>query len=202
MDNFYPKTLIAIVGPTGIGKTNLAIQLAQEYNTEIISADSRQFYREMNIGTAKPSSEELAIIPHHFINSLSIHDDYSAGDYEKDALNCIEHLFKKNDIVILVGGSGLFINAVCYGLDSLPKPTQGIRENLVKQYQENGISFLQEYLKSVDLSYFTEVDINNPQRIIRALEVFETTNIPFSVWRKKEMNLRKFNLLSIGLTMD
>src|SRR5690606_9042966 len=171
------KTLLCVVGPTAVGKTSWAIQLAREFNTEIISADSRQFDRERSIGTAKPSEEELSLAPHHFINSHSILDDYSAGDYEKEALKCIENLFKTKDILILVGGSGLFINAVCKGLDTLPKPAEGIRENLVKIFEENGIESLQQKLKDVDPSYYHEVDINNPQRIIRALEVYETTHI-------------------------
>src|SRR5690606_40362284 len=169
------KKLICIVGPTGIGKTALSIKLAKEYNTDIISADSRQFYREMNIGTAKPNLDELKEVTHHFINSHSIHDNYSAGDYEHDALNCIDKLFKTTDTLILVGGSGLFVNAVCKGLDNLPKPAPGIRENLVRILQEDGIIHLQELLKKVDIDYYNEVDINNPQRIIRASEVFETT---------------------------
>jgi len=202
MDVLYSKTLISIVGPTGVGKTALAIKLAKEYHTEIISADSRQFYREMNIGTAKPSQEELNSVPHHFINSHSVHDEYSAGDYEKEALACIDTLFKKNDVLILVGGSGLFINAVCTGLDNLPKPASGIRENLVKALQEKGIEYLQDQLQKADPSYYAEVDINNPQRIIRALEVFETTAIPFSAWRKKDMGLRKFNIITIGVNIE
>jgi len=200
--SIYTKTLICIVGPTAVGKTALAIQLAKEYKTEIISADSRQFYREMNIGTAKPIQEELASIPHHFINSHSVNDEYSAGDYEKEALNCIEKLFKEKDVLILVGGSGLFINAVCTGLDNLPKPATGIREKIIELFQEKGLDFLQEQLKNVDPSYYAEVDLNNPQRIIRALEVFQTTNIPFSAWRKKDMDLRKFNIITIGVNIE
>ncbi len=196
------KKLICIVGPTGIGKTALSIKLAKEYNTDIISADSRQFYREMNIGTAKPSLDELQAVTHYFINSHSIHDNYSAGDYERDALNCIHKLFETTDTLILVGGSGLFVNAVCKGLDNLPKPAPGIREGLAKTLQEDGIIPLQELLRKVDIDYYNEVDINNPQRIIRALEVFETTQIPFSIWRKKETGLRKFKTINIGLNTD
>lgn len=202
MSILFSKTLICIVGPTGIGKTSLAIQLAKELNTEIISADSRQFYRELNIGTAKPSVDELAIAPHHFINSHSIVDDYSAGDYEKEALACIASLFEEKDTVVMVGGSGLFINAVCTGLDNLPKPGTGIREGLMDVFRERGIAPLQEKLKHVDPDYYNEVDISNPQRIIRALEVFDTTGTPFSVWRKNEMSLRPFNIITIGLNMD
>lgn len=202
MTNLSSKKLICIVGPTGIGKTALAVKLAKEYKTDVISADSRQFYREMNIGTAKPNQDELQGISHHFINSLSIHDNYSAGDYERDALNCINKLFKTKDTLILVGGSGLFVNAICKGLDNLPKPALGVRENLTKILHEDGIIPLQELLKKVDINYYEEVDINNPQRIIRALEVYETTKIPFSVWRKKETGLREFDIISIGLNTN
>lgn len=202
MTDLSSKKLICIVGPTGIGKTALAVKLAKEYKTDVISADSRQFYREMNIGTAKPNQDELQGISHHFINSLSIHDNYSAGDYERDALNCINKLFKTKDTLILVGGSGLFVNAICKGLDNLPKPALGVRENLTKILHEDGIIPLQELLKKVDINYYEEVDINNPQRIIRALEVYETTKIPFSVWRKKETGLREFDIISIGLNTN
>src|SRR5690606_24964781 len=196
------KKLICIVGPTGIGKTALSIKIAKEYKTDIISADSRQFYREMNIGTAKPNLDELKEVTHHFINSHSIHDNYSAGDYEHDALNCIDKLFKTTDTLILVGGSGLFVNAVCKGLDNLPKPAPGIRENLTSIFHKDGINPLQELLKKVDLTYYNEVDINNPQRIIRALEVYQTSQIPFSTWRKKGAELRKFNIINIGLNIN
>jgi len=202
MTDLSSKNLICIVGPTGIGKTALAIELAKRYKTDVISADSRQFYREMNIGTAKPNLKELQSVPHHFVNSHSIHDNYSVGDYERDALKCIHNLFETNDTLILVGGSGLFVNAVCKGLDNLPKPAPGIRENLVRILHEDGIFPLQDLLKRVDTTYYKEVDINNPQRIIRALEVFETTQIPFSIWRKKEAGLRKFNIISLGLNTN
>ena len=202
MTNNSPKTLVCIVGPTGVGKTELAIKLAKKFQTEIISADSRQFYKEMSIGTAKPSLEELAAVPHHFINSHSINEPYSAGDYEKEALACIQSLFELKDQVILVGGSGLYINAVCTGLDDLPKPAAGVREKLMSNFAENGLPYLQEQLKQVDPHYYQEVDLNNPQRIIRALEVFETTKIPFSDWRRKNLSLRNFNIITIGLNID
>jgi tRNA dimethylallyltransferase len=138
------KTLIAIVGPTAVGKTALSIKLAEILKTEIVSADSRQFYKEMEIGTAKPSTEELEKIKHHFINSLSIQDDYSVGDYEKDALKCLDELFKKHDTVILVGGSGLFVNAVCEGLDTLPSGDKEIREHYEKLFSEKGLEPLKK----------------------------------------------------------
>lgn len=196
------KTIISIVGPTAIGKTAVAIQIGNKFNTEVISADSRQFYKEMTIGTAKPSQKELQSIPHHFINSHSIQDILSAGDFEKEALKKINELFQQHDVLILVGGSGLFVNAVLEGLDDLPKAKEGVRESLNQTYKEKGLSFIQEKLKEIDPVYYTEVDISNPQRIIRAIEVFETTGIPFSHWRKNKKTERSFKTLSIGLEMD
>lgn len=202
MPSKHTKFLITVVGPTAIGKTAMAIRLAQAFSTEIISADSRQFYKEMNIGTAKPSQEELSSVPHHFINSHSIKENYSAGDYEIDALDKINSLFKKHDYLILVGGSGLFIDAVCNGLDDLPKPLDGVREQLILEYKEKGISFLQEQLKEVDPDYYETVDLSNPQRVMRALEVYESTKTPFSSWRKKTKKPRNFITIPIGLNQD
>lgn len=198
----HKKTLIAIVGPTAVGKTTMAIQLAQHFDTEIISADSRQFYREMNIGTAKPSTIELSEAKHHFINSHTIEDDYSAGDFERDALNKIESLFETKDFVILVGGSGLFVKAVCEGLDNLPKALPEVREQLNKRFETEGIEPLQAYLKEVDPIYYGQVDISNVQRVIRALEVFETTRLPFSNFLNHTKSHRSFNIITIGLNMD
>lgn len=198
----YTKELICVVGPTAIGKTNVAIQLAKFFGVEIISADSRQFYREMCIGTAKPSVEELASVPHHFIDSLSVLDDYSAGDFERDALRQIDALFKTYDKVILVGGSGLFVDAVCRGLDDLPRPKTGVRESLNAQFQQHGLAPLQAQLEAVDPLYYQEVDIHNPQRIIRALEVFETTGKPFSYYRQQKTAARDFRITKIGLNID
>ncbi|WP_134090774.1 tRNA (adenosine(37)-N6)-dimethylallyltransferase MiaA [Olivibacter sp. XZL3] len=196
------KTLITIVGPTAVGKTALAIEIAKTFNTAIISADSRQFYREMAIGTAKPSKEELDAAPHFFIDSLSVLDDYSAGDFEKDALATLNQLFRNNDCVVMAGGSGLFVNAVCEGLDELPRPLPGVRERLNESFKENGLPFLQEELKRKDPVYYEEVDIHNPQRIIRALEVYESTGKPFSSFRKDRSNPRPFRILKIGLNTE
>jgi tRNA dimethylallyltransferase len=195
------KTLISIVGPTAIGKTALALELGKRFNTEIISADSRQLYREMSIGTAKPSQEELNLVPHHFIDSHSIKDDFSAGDFEKEALAKIESLFQQHDLLLLVGGSGLFVNSIIDGLDDLPKAKEGVREALNQSYKEKGIDFIRERLREIDPSYYSEVDISNPQRMIRAIEVFDTTGIPFSAWRKNKKKERKFKTISIGLTI-
>jgi tRNA dimethylallyltransferase len=196
------KSLIVIVGPTAIGKTTLAIKLAQHYKTEIISADSRQFYTEMSIGTAKPSIEELKAAKHHLINSHSVVDQFNAGDFEKESIKIINKLFVNHNHAILVGGSGLFINAVCNGFDPLPTASEEVRKKLNKQFDENGITYLQDKLKSVDPEYFAEVDINNPQRIIRALEVFESTGKAFSSLRTKNKKQRPFNIVKIGLNID
>ncbi len=196
------KTLIVIAGPTAVGKTALSIKLAERLKTEIVSADSRQFYREMEIGTAKPNAEELKAIKHYFINSLSIHEDYSVGDYEKDALKCLEELFRKHDKVILVGGSGLFINAVCEGLDVLPTGDKQIREHYEKLFNEKGVAPLQNELKEKDPAYFEIVDKQNPRRLIRALEVISVSGKPYSDFRKKEPAKRDFSVIKIGLNLD
>ncbi len=193
------KTLIVIAGPTAIGKTSLAIRLADYYKTEIISADSRQFYREMNIGTAKPSEEELNSVKHHFINSHSIHDSFNAGDYEREVIELLNKLFKVHDQVILVGGSGLFINAVCNGFDELPAASEETRDELNRLLSEKGIEYLREKLKKADPVYFAEVDLNNPQRIIRALEVYESTGKAFSTLRSRIKKKRPFKVIKIAL---
>lgn len=196
------KTLIIIAGPTAIGKTALAISLAEYFKTEIISADSRQFYREMNIGTAKPSEAELNAVKHHLINSHSVLDQFNAGDFEKESIEIINKLFLDHDQVIMAGGSGLFINAVCHGFDQLPVASEEIRDHLNKIFEEKGIEFLQEWLKKVDPVYYEEVDIFNPQRIIRALEVFESTGKVFSSLRTNIKKQRPFNIVKIGLNTD
>jgi len=165
------KHLITIIGPTAIGKTNLAIKIANYFKTEIVSADSRQFYKEMNIGTAKPSNSELISIKHHLINNKSINDDYNISDYEKDALKSINSIFNKNDIAILVGGSGLYINTILYGLDEIPKISNETRNSLYLDLELKGIKKLQEQLKLLDPISYDAIDINNPRRLIRALEV-------------------------------
>jgi len=196
------KTLIAIVGPTAVGKTAMAISLAQYFKTEIISADSRQFYREMTIGTAKPDAEELASAPHHFINSHSIRQDYSAGDFEREALLRLNELFKQHDVVIMVGGSGLFVRALCEGLDDLPKAGEEVRERLNSEMEQLGIEQMKERLKTIDPAYYKVADIDNPQRVVRALEVFEATGKPMSFYHRKDVDKRPFDILTIGLNME
>lgn len=193
------KTLIVIAGPTAAGKTSLAIQVALHFRTEIISADSRQFYKEMSIGTAKPSAKELRIVKHHFINSHSIHDTFSVGDFEKEVLTLLDQLFKNYEQVVLVGGSGLFIDAICNGFDELPKASKEIRDNLNLILEEEGISALQERLLKADPVYHKEVDIHNPQRLIRALEVFESTGKPFSSYRTRVKKKRDFNIIKLAI---
>lgn len=194
--------LIVVAGPTAIGKTDLGIEIARHYNTEIISADSRQFFREMSIGTAKPSPAELNIVEHHFINSHSIHDEISVGSYEKEALALLENLFKKHPVVVMVGGSGLYINAIINGFDNLPDVKEEIRTQLNQRLITEGITPLQKELQEIDPKYFAEVDINNPQRIIRALEVYYSTGKPFSSYRTGEKKKRPFKTILIGLNSD
>ena len=186
------KHLIVIGGPTASGKTDLAIRLAQHFTTDILSADSRQFYREMTIGTAKPTEEELALVKHHFINNLSIHDNYSVGDFEKDAIAVLQKLFETKDVVIMVGGTGLYIKAVCEGLDVFPDTPLSIRQDFEALMTENGLEYLQNLLKEVDFEYFSEVDIDNPKRVIRALSVWKASGQPFSSFRKGEQVNRFF----------
>ena len=158
------KTLITVIGPTAIGKTSLAIEIAKFYSTEIISCDSRQFYNEMSIGTAVPSKKELAEVPHHFIQERSIQYDYNVGQFEKDALQTLETLFKKNDVVVMVGGSGLYVNAVLYGFDTFPKINPEIRSNLIEEVNKFGIEYLQNQLKNLDIDSYNSIATDNPQR--------------------------------------
>jgi tRNA dimethylallyltransferase len=197
----YTPTLIVLTGPTASGKTAAAIQLAQHFNTVVVSADSRQFFREMSIGTAKPTADELAAAPHYFINSHSVTESFSVGDFERQCLALLDKLFKKHNVVILAGGSGLYIKAICEGFDELPTADPAIRERLNNQLAEKGILSLQEQLKNTDPVYYSEVDINNPQRIIRALEVYESSGQPFSSYRTAKTNKRPFNIIKLGMHM-
>ncbi len=196
------KYLIAVVGPTAIGKTAVSIALAKHFHSEILSADSRQFFKEMSIGTAVPSKEELDAVPHHFIQHISIEDEYNVGDFERDALNLIEEIFKKQDILFLVGGSGLYIDAVLKGLDSFPEVNPKIREELQQVYDKNGIEPLQNQLKQLDPDYYNVVDIQNPHRLIRALEVCIQSGKPYSSFLGKNKPERPFEIIKIGLQAD
>lgn len=196
------KTLISVVGPTAIGKTKLAILLAQHYNTEIISADSRQFFKQMNIGTAVPSIEELSQAKHHFIQHKSITEQYTVGDYEREAIEKIADLFKIHDVVIMVGGSGLYVNAVTDGLNTFPTIDPKIREELNTELSKKGIRVLQSKLRHLDPLYYEKVDIHNPQRVIRALEVAIGSGQPYSSFINKPKAEREFKVLSVGLKAD
>ncbi|RZJ70670.1 MAG: tRNA (adenosine(37)-N6)-dimethylallyltransferase MiaA [Flavobacterium sp.] len=196
------KTLIVVVGPTAIGKTELAIQLAQFYKTEIISADSRQFFKEMHIGTAKPSKEELAAAPHHLINSHSVKTLFSVGDFEAVALQLIDQQFLKNDVAILMGGSGLYIDAVCKGLDELPEIDLNIREQLNQKLAIKGIEAIKTQLQELDPAYFAKVDQSNPQRMIRGLEVILSSGQKLSSFLTAQKKERPFNIIKIGLNTE
>ena len=195
------KKLIVIGGPTASGKTDFAIQLAQHFGTEIISADSRQFYKEMSIGTAKPQLSDLAKVKHHFIGNLSIHGAYSVGDFERDALAALDIIFEKNDYAIMVGGTGLYIRAVCEGLDEFPEVTLSIRQELESIFEREGIEPLQKLLQEVDNEYFKQVDIQNPMRIIRALSVWKASGKPFSSFRSGSKAERDFEPIYIALDL-
>lgn len=196
------KYLIIISGATASGKTSLGIRLAQHFKTVILSADSRQFFREMNIGTAKPDADELAAAPHYFINTLSIYDNYSVGDYERDAIELLNQLFQDHDIVVMVGGSGFYIKAVCEGLDRFPEVPKAIREELITLHETKGIEFLQQELKAKDPEYYEEVDINNPHRVIRALEICRASGKPFSSFRTSKTTKRAFTPIKIAIDWD
>ncbi len=196
------KILITVVGPTAIGKTRLGIELANYYKTEIISADSRQFYKEMEIGTAVPSQEELLAAKHHCIQHKSIFDRYSVGDFEKEAMVLLRNLYNTHDKVILVGGSGLYVDAVTKGLDDFPTVPSSYRETLNKTLEEQGIGELQRQLKLLDETYYNTVDLDNPQRLIRALEICLATNKPYSSFLKKKDIVRPFHTITIGIKAD
>tara|TARA_R110000868_G_scaffold161628_3_gene392330 strand:- start:13339 stop:14250 length:912 start_codon:yes stop_codon:yes gene_type:complete len=196
------KFLITIVGPTAIGKTSLAIAIANHYNTEIISADSRQFYKEMSIGTAVPSPEELSVVPHHFIQHKSILEEYSVGDFEREAIKKLETLFQQYNIVVMVGGSGLYVDAIKYGLDTFPSIDPEVREKLNSSLINEGILSLQEKLKSLDLEYYNKVDLNNPHRLIRALEVCIGSGLPYSSFLNQKKAIRNFSSITLGVTAE
>ena len=198
MNTSHKNTLIVIVGPTAIGKTSLSVALAKKYKSEIISADSRQFFKEMSIGTAKPTIEEMEGVPHHFVDCISIEERYTAGQFEKDAIEKIAKLFEDNNLAIMVGGSGLYVNAVCNGIDEIPADLK-VREQLNLELEEFGLAPLQEELAKVDPEIWKTINQKNPQRIVRALEVYRVSGKTYSSFRKQKPKVRDFNILKIGL---
>ena len=197
------KSIITIVGPTGIGKTDLSIFLAKSLKSEIISADSRQFYKEIPIGTAAPSKNELNHIKHHFIHNKSIKENYSVGEFEMEALSKIKTLHEKYNTLIVVGGSGLYINSILYGLNDFPKIDSKVRMDLNKDLKDNGIEFLQNELKNNDALSYSKIDIKNPHRLIRALEIFRGTGSTYSSFiNNSKKQKREFKIINIGLTAD
>ncbi len=202
MNGEHNKLLITIVGPTAIGKTRLAIALAQHYQTEIISCDSRQFFKEMCIGTAVPEPFELESVKHHFIQHKSIFEPYSVGDFERDAIALLSQLFKNKDVVVMVGGSGLYADAIIKGLDEFPEVSEEIRKRLNEKYAQEGIEYLQKKLEKLDIEQYNRIDTQNPQRMIRALEVCLASGQPYSSFLNKNENKRFFKNIEIGLTAD
>ena len=196
------KTLIYVAGPTGIGKTSLSIEIAKRLNTEVVSCDSRQFYKELKIGTSPPSNKQLNEVKHHFIHNKSIVDEYSVGDYEKDAINKISSIFNNNNNAVLVGGSGLYADSILFGMDNIPKVPLEIKNKLNLKFKKKGLIYLQEKLKEIDLDYYNKVDLDNPNRLIRAIGVYEVSGKKISsLWNNNRKN-RNFNSLIIMMKSD
>lgn len=195
------KTCILIVGPTAVGKTSLAVQTALHFNTEIISADSRQCFKELNIGVAKPSAAELSQVQHHFISSHSIHEDMNAAIYEQYALKKIEGLFKKHDVVVMVGGTGLYVKTFCQGLDEVPVIDEKIRKKINEDYEWEGLEWLQKEVEKHDPLYYARGEIKNPHRLLRALEVKLSTGRSIIEFQTQEKKQRDFNIIKIGLEL-
>lgn len=196
------KTLIVIVGPTAVGKSDLSIEIAKYFDAPIVSSDSRQIYKEMTIGTAVPTEQQLEDVKHYFIQTRSITEDYTAGMFENDALEKINELFKKHDYILLTGGSGLYIDALCDGIDNIPIADKSIREELIQKYNEFGIDYLTEKLFLLDKQYYDTVDLSNRIRVMRALEVCLSTGKTYSELRVGEGKKRDFKIIKIGLTID
>ena len=196
------KHLIVLAGPTASGKTATAIKLAMAFDAEIISADSRQFYKELSIGTAAPTAEELAQVKHHFVYNLSIEDKYDVADYEKDVLNYLKEYFKTKNVAVMTGGSGLFIDAVCNGLDEIPDISEEVRNRVTRMLEIDGLEALQKEVERVDPDYFQIVDRQNPRRLQRALEVFYQTGKPYSTFRRKNAAKRDFDIIKLAILWD
>lgn len=196
------KNLIVILGPTGVGKTDVSIGLATRFKCEIISADSRQFFREMRIGTAVPTDYQINTIKHHFVQFLSVEEYYSSSLFERNVLDLLQQLFEKNDIALMSGGSGMYIDAVCNGIDDIPDIESEIREKYIAKYKDEGIEGLRAALKLLDPEHYSKVDLKNYKRILRALEICDTTGLPYSSFLKKQKRERDFNITKIGLSRN
>ncbi|HDZ41036.1 MAG TPA: tRNA (adenosine(37)-N6)-dimethylallyltransferase MiaA [Bacteroidetes bacterium] len=196
------KTLVILLGPTGIGKTELSIDIALHFKTEIISCDSRQFYSEMKIGTAVPDKNQLKKVKHHFIGHLAVSDYYSASRFEKDFLELSKILFIFHDLIIMTGGSGLYIDAACGKIDDIPDVDSSVRDKYLRKFMDEGLESIRTDLRLLDPVYYRTVDLKNHKRMIRALEICETTGKPYSHYLKKKGKERAFNIIKIGLTMD
>jgi len=194
--------LVTIVGPTAVGKTAVAIAMAKYFNTEIISADSRQFYREMKIGTAIPSAEQLAAVRHHFIGNRSVQEYYNASMYECEVLALLDGLFDRYDVIIMAGGSGMYIDAVCNGIDDFPAVNALVRENLKSAFQQKGIDWLRSQLKESDPAYYSQVDLSNPKRLLKALEIITMTGRPYSSFLTRQKKERDFGIIQTGLNIE
>jgi len=195
------KTLVVVLGPTASGKTDVAIRLAKYFDTEIISADSRQFYREIPIGTAAPTARQLAAIPHHLVGNLSLNDDYNVSRFEQEVMALLRDKFRMHDLMIMTGGSGLYIDAVCKGIDRLPDSDPELRKSLQEKWQQQGIGALQEQLKGLDPEYYAQMDRQNHKRLMRAIEVCLQTGQKYSELRLNKPQKRDFNILKIGLNL-
>ncbi|MES2727839.1 MAG: tRNA (adenosine(37)-N6)-dimethylallyltransferase MiaA [Bacteroidota bacterium] len=202
MTQAHKKYLVSIVGPTAVGKTSMAIQLAKHYKTVVLSADSRQFFKEISIGTAKPSEQELNDVTHYFIGHKSVADNYSAGDFERDALDLLAQLFKEHDVVILVGGSGLYIKALWEGLDEMPEVDMVLRNELIASYEKEGITYLQAQLLQLDGEKYKQIDTQNPQRIMRAIEIAKQMTPELIAKNANNKAGRSFEVIKIALNMD
>ena len=196
------NTLIIVLGPTGVGKSDISIQLAKHFHTEIISADSRQFFKELSIGTAVPSSEDLEIVPHHFIQNKSIHNYYNVSEYETEALCLINELFAKVNPIILTGGSMLYVDTICNGIDDIPTVDPEIRDDVIRWYEQKGIEALRERLLEIDPEYYQIVDLNNQKRLLHAVEIHQMTGQTLTSFRKKTIKERSFRMIKIGINQD
>ena len=197
-----PHTLIVLIGPTGVGKTELSLSIAEHFQTCIISSDSRQLYADLKIGTAAPTSEQLKRVPHHFVGTLELTDYYSAAQYETEVMTKLEELFKKNDVVVLTGGSMMYVDAICKGIDDIPTVDKETRETMLRHYEEEGLEKLCSELKLLDPEYYQIVDLKNPKRVIHALEICYMTGKTYTSFRTQSTKKRPFHIIKIGLTRN